>query len=244
MGSEPWPPRPSAIAFDLYGTLLDLASLIVACGADVGDDVAAGFVNLWRQKQLEYTWLRALMNRYEDFWRVTADALDHAAARLGLELEDAARARVMEAWLELRPYPEVGAALEAISALSIPMAIVSNGSPRMLREVLARAGLGDRFGAVLSVDLVRTYKPAPAVYAMAEREIGEPGRSVLFVSANSWDVAGAKSFGFRVALVDRAQLVPERLGFTPDIMVRDVTEIARIVSAGRIAPTETSAKLA
>jgi 2-haloacid dehalogenase len=235
VGPERDPPRPSAIAFDLYGTLLDVASLVEVCRADVGDEIAAPFVDLWRRKQLEYTWLRALMDRYEDFWRVTAEALDQAAARLGCELDDAARARLMDGWLELKPYPEVRAALETIAHGSIPMAVVSNGSPTMLREVLAGARLGDRFAAVLSVDAVRTYKPAAAVYAMAEREIGHPRRSVLFVSANGWDVAGAKTFGFRVAWVNRASVPPEGLGADADAVVQDVTEIARIAAG---APTE------
>jgi 2-haloacid dehalogenase len=244
MGSEPGPPRPSAIAFDAYGTLLDVGSLAEVCTAEVSERLAPRFVELWRQKQLEYTWLRALMDRYEDFWRVTADALDHTAARLGVVLDDGARARLMGAWLELRPYPEVPAALASLSALGIPVHVVSNGSPTMLRDVLARAGLAGNFSGLWSVDAVRTYKPAAAVYMMAEREIGQPRASVLFVSANGWDAAGAKSFGFRVALVDRAQLAPERLGFAPDVVVQDVTEIGQMVSGGPIAPAGTSARLA
>jgi 2-haloacid dehalogenase len=242
VGSEPGPPRPSAIAFDAYGTLLDLGSLAEACAAEVSERLAPRFVELWRQKQLEYTWLRALMDRYEDFWRVTADALDETAARLGVGLDDRAKARLMGAWLELRPYPEVPSALAPLAALGIPMFVVSNGSPAMLRHVLARAGLERTFSGVLSVDAVRTYKPADAVYAMAEREIGLPRESILFVSANGWDVAGAKLHGFRVAWVNRADGPADRLGVEPDAVVQDVTEIVRVVRASGTAsarqPTE------
>jgi 2-haloacid dehalogenase len=241
VGSEPRPFAPSAIAFDAYGTLLDLGSLAEACAAEVTERLAPRFVELWRQKQLEYTWLRALMDRYEDFWRVTADALDHTAARLGIDLDDGAKTRLMDAWLELRPYPEVPSALVSLAALGVPAHVVSNGSPTMLRDVLARAGLEGTFSLVLSVDAVRTYKPADAVYAMAERAIGLPKASTLFVSANGWDVAGAKWHGFRVAWVNRADGPADRLGVEPDAVVRDVTEIVQLVRATR---TASGAKLA
>ena len=239
MGSRDEPLAPAAIAFDLYGTLLDVASLTTACAADVPGDAAARFVELWRQKQLEYSWLRTLLGRYEDFWQITSDALDNAAARLGVRLSGAARRRLMEAWLELRPYPEVGTALREFD---VPLFVVSNGSPRMLDEVVSRAGLAPRFEALLSVDAVRTYKPAAAVYEMAEREIGTPRASILFASANGWDVAGAKTFGFRVAWVNRAGLPPERLGVAPDVMVPNVTAIQRVASDGPAAGPQKGAK--
>jgi 2-haloacid dehalogenase len=231
--------RPAAIAFDLYGTLLDVGSLTAACAAEVPVAEAGRFVELWRQKQLEYSWLRAHLGRYEDFWQVTADALDNAAARLGVRLSDAARQRLMDAWLELRPYPEVESAL---GEFDVPLFVVSNGSPRMLQEVLARAALAPRFEALLSVDAVRTYKPAPAVYAMAEREIARPRKSILFVSANGWDVAGAQTFGFPVAWVNRSELPAERLGITPDIMVPNVTAIRRVVFGAGAGETQNGAK--
>jgi 2-haloacid dehalogenase len=215
--------EPAAVAFDLYGTLLDVTSVRGVCAevAPDGDAMAA----LWRQKQIEYTWLRALMGRYEDFSAVTAAALEHVAERLGLALDAAGRRRLLDAWLSLEPYPEVAAALEALAPR--PLAVLSNGAPAMLEAALGAAGLRDRFAHVLSVDAVRTYKPAPAVYALAERAFGLPRERLLFVSANPWDAAGAAVFGLPTARLDRAGLPGERLGGEPAMVVRDLAELAR-----------------
>lgn len=211
--------------FDLYGTLLEVSSVEAAC-AEVTAGPAA-LVSLWRQKQLEYTWLRGLMGRYEDFWAVTAAALDHALERLALSPEEPARARLLDAWLAMRPYPEVAAALDWLAPR--PLAVLSNGSPRMLEAGLASAGLRERFAHVLSVDAVRTYKPAPAVYRLAEQHLGLPRERLLFVSSNAWDAAGAKAFGLPVAWVNRAGAPMERLGVTPDLVVPDLAELAECV---------------
>jgi 2-haloacid dehalogenase len=214
---------PQAVVFDLYGTLLDVTSVRGAC-AEVASDPDA-MAALWRQKQIEYTWLRALMGRYEDFSAVTADALDHVADRLGLALGTAARGRLLDAWLSLAPYPEAAGALDALAPR--PLAVLSNGAPAMLESALRAAGLRDRFAHVLSVEAVRTYKPAPAVYALAERALGLPRERLLFVSANAWDAAGAAAFGLPTARLDRAGLPGERLGAEPAMVVRDLAELAR-----------------
>jgi 2-haloacid dehalogenase len=210
------------IAFDLYGTLLDVASVRGAC-AEVTPDPDA-MAALWRQKQIEYTWLRALMGRYEDFSAVTAAALDHVADRLGLALDAGARNRLLQAWLELAPYPEVADALARLAPR--PLAVLSNGDPAMLEAALAAAGLRGRFAYVLSVDAVRTYKPAPAVYALAERAFGRPRDRLLFVSANPWDAAGAAAFGLPTARLDRSGVPGERLGAEPVMVVADLAELA------------------
>jgi 2-haloacid dehalogenase len=129
---------------------------------------------LWRQKQLEYSWQRALMNRYADFWQVTGEALDYAAAHLGVALDAATRERLREAWLDLMPFPEVMAALQRLSGR--PLAVLSNGSPAMLAAVFERSGLGPLLSHVLSVDEVRTYKPRPLVYEIAPRHLGASSR--------------------------------------------------------------------
>jgi 2-haloacid dehalogenase len=211
-----------ALVFDLFGTLVDVRSIQVAAAAESPDP--GELVALWRQKQLEYSWLRALMGRYEDFWAITADALDYSIARLGLSVEDAERSRLLDAWLAVRPYPEVGRALDRLARR--PLAILSNGTPRMLEETLRTSGLRQWFAHVLSVEEVRTYKPAPAVYALAERRLGLPRARILFVSANAWDAAGAKAFGLPVAWVNRVGVPPDNLGAPPDITVRDLTELA------------------
>ena len=151
-----------AAAFDLYGTLLDVRSVEAACAGVAADPVA--FTALWRAKQLEYAFLRTLLGRYADFWQVTEDALAHAAARHGLALEPRRRHALTEAWLGLAPFPEVPAALERLAARGLPLAVLSNGSPRMLEAALGHAGLRRAFAHVLSVDAVRAYKPVREVY--------------------------------------------------------------------------------
>ena len=223
---------PSAVVFDLYGTLLDVGSLVAVCEQALPGAPSAEIVPLWRQKQLEYTWLRALMGRYADFWVVTGDALEHAAARLGISLDETSRARLMDGWLSLRPYPEVPDALAEMAP--VPLAVISNGTPRMLDSVLSAAGIADRFAHVLSVDEVGTYKPAPAVYELAERALEVPRGGVLFVTANGWDGAGAASFGFRVARLDRFGQPEEALGWAPDVVVPDLAALARRLTAGAL----------
>ena len=218
--------RVEALVFDLFGTLVDVSSVEGACAGEAPDPHA--FVTLWRQKQLEYSWLRALMGRYEDFWSVTSAALDYSLERFKMTPGDAARRRLLEAWLAVRPYPETAAALARLQPRSL--AILSNGGPHMLEQVLRSAGLRDRFAHVLSVEEVRTYKPAPAVYALAERHVGLPRERLLFVSSNAWDVVGARAFGLRVAWVNRAGGPPERLGEGPDLIVRDLAELADYVT--------------
>jgi 2-haloacid dehalogenase len=215
-----------ALVFDLFGTLVDVASVEAACADEVPDPRA--FVALWRQKQLEYSWLRALMGRYEDFWAVSAQALDYSIERLAVDAGEPARRRWLSAWLALRPYPEVADALARLRPR--PLAVLSNGTPHMLQEVLRSAGLRDHFTHVISVDEVRTYKPAPEVYALAERHLGLPRQRLLFVSANAWDVAGARAFGLPVAWVNRAGAPPERLGDGPDFIASDLAAVARQVT--------------
>ena len=211
------------LLFDAYGTLFDVHSVVEA-GRAVTDDPES-LSALWRQKQLEYTWLRSLMGRYEDFWAVTEAALVFTGRRLGIPLDAAARARLMEAYLGLDTFPEVTDVLVRLEG--VPCAILSNGAPRMLDAAVAHAGIGRHLRAVISVDAVRTYKPAPAVYALGPARLGIPAARLGFVSSNAWDVAGAKAFGFPVAWVNRAGAPREELGVTPDLEVPDLGALAR-----------------
>jgi 2-haloacid dehalogenase len=218
---------PDALVFDLYGTLLEIAS-VGRAAATVTDEPAA-FVDLWRQKQLEYTWLRSLMGRYEDFWAVTGDALDYTLARRGVEADAATRERLLGAWLDVAPYPEVPDALARLAPRTL--AVLSNGSPSMLEEGLAAGGLSKTITAVISVHELSIYKPHPSVYALAGRYLDLPPERMLFVSSNPWDAAGARSFGLPVAWVNRAGAPMERLGVAPDLVVSDLAELAGAVSA-------------
>jgi 2-haloacid dehalogenase len=212
---------PKAFLFDAYGTLFDVHSVVEAGRALTNDPQALSL--LWRQKQLEYTWLRTLMGRYEDFWAVTEAALRFALTRLGIAAGDEAVGRLMEAYLSLATFPDVAGALSAMAGS--PLGILSNGSPRMLDAVVRSSGLGGTFRHVLSVDAVKAYKPSPAVYELGQRAFGVPAGDILFVSSNAWDVAGAKAFGYRTCWCNRLVAPMDRLGVSPDLEVRKLDEI-------------------
>lgn len=212
---------PKAFIFDAYGTLFDVHSVVEAGRALAGDPQALSV--LWRQKQLEYTWLRTLMGRYEDFWAVTEAALRFALQRLGVAAGDDAVQRLMEAYLSLATFPEVTGALAAMAGT--PLGILSNGSPRMLEAAVRSSGLNGAFRHVLSVDSVKAYKPSPVVYELGPRAFGWPARDILFVSSNAWDVAGAKAFGYRTCWCNRLAAPMDRLGISPDLEVRRLDEI-------------------
>ena len=200
-------------------------SVIEAGRALTSDQLALS--NLWRQKQLEYTWLRSLMGRYEDFWTVTEQALRFALRRLDIEADDARVQTLMESYLALAPFPEVRDALARLRG--IPLGILSNGSPRMLDAVVRASELGGVFRHVLSVDAVRIYKPSPRVYELGPRAFGVTAPEILFVSSNAWDVAGAKAFGYRVCWCNRQAAPMEELGITADHEIRSLDELLAVL---------------
>ena len=206
---------PRAFVFDAYGTLFDVHSVMEAARAVTPDPQALSL--LWRQKQLEYTWLRSLMGRYQDFWLVTGQALRFALRRLGITAGESQIEALMSAYLTLAPFPEVPAALRALRGR--PLAILSNGSPRMLESAVRSSGLGAAFDHVLSVDTVGVYKPSPLVYDLAVRALDLPAGEILFVSSNGWDVAGAGAYGFRTCWCNRANAPADELDVTPDYEV-------------------------
>jgi 2-haloacid dehalogenase len=207
--------------FDAYGTLFDVHSVVEA-GRALTDDPLALSV-LWRQKQLEYTWLRSLMGRYEDFWSVTEAALRYSVKRLGLRADEAVLGRLMDAYLTLACFPDVPKALARLAGR--PRAILSNGAPRMLAAAVASSGLGAALDHVISVDRVKVYKPAPAVYALGPATLGAPADELMFVSSNAWDVAGAKAAGYRVAWCNRTGAPEEELGVRTDWVVSNLAEL-------------------
>lgn len=209
--------KPRAFLFDAYGTLFDVHSV-------VPKGEFAELSKLWRQKQLEYTWLRSLMDRYEDFWRVTEDALSAAAAQLRIDLTGAERDRLMQAYLTPTAFPEAKPALEALLGFA-PLAILSNGSPKMLEAMVRHNGFESYFSAIISADRVKIYKPSPRVYALGTEALQLPAREILFVSSNAWDAAGAKAFGYRVCWCNRSGAEPEELNCTPDMIVARLDEI-------------------
>lgn len=224
------PPRLPDIAacvFDAYGTLLDFASAVTRSRA-ARLPQAAELVRLWRQKQLEYTWLRSLMNRHADFWHVTGESLDHVMETLGLS-DPALRAELMQLYLQLDAYPEAKSVLQRLKAGGMRTAILSNGSVSMLAAGVGAANLRDELDHVLSIDEVGVFKPSPAVYGMAVEKLGVPANRVCFLSSNCWDAHGAQSFGFHTIWVNRNKLAPDRLPGQPEIVVGSLNDIPALL---------------
>jgi 2-haloacid dehalogenase len=184
---------------------------------------------LWRTKQLEYTWQRSLMRRYEDFGRITVGGLRYACAALGLPLDEERCRRLTEAYLRLATFPEVRTALAELKAMKLRLAILSNGSPAMLRPLVANAGLRDLVGTVMSVDPRKVYKPSPGVYRLAVGRLRVPKAAIGFVSSNCWDACGAKSFGFRVFWINRTGAPVDDLGAAPDYTIKSLDELPPLV---------------
>jgi 2-haloacid dehalogenase len=215
-----------ALVFDAYGTLFDVTSVTAACRAVSNEPEA--FVALWRAKQLEYAFLRSLCGRYKDFWQITREALRYTCKRYNREVTVDQEQQLMEAWLHLQPFPEVKDALSKLKA--VPRLVLSNGTPAMLSTLLGNTGLQAEFDAVLSVDTVKIYKPAPQVYDLAARHLGCAPHEIVFLSSNGFDVAGAKMFGFTVCWVNRSGAVLDELDVSPDATVRTLAELPTVLS--------------
>ena len=212
-----------AVVFDAYGTLLDFASAAERAGDALGERWRA-LSDLWRRKQLEYTWLRSLMRRHVDFWQVTGEALDYALQAHGIH-DPPLRKRLMDLYLHLDAYPDARAALVTLREQGLRLAVLSNGSTGMLDAGIRNAQLDELLDAVLSVEEVAVYKPSPEVYAMAARQLDLLPGEIGFVSANGWDAHGASAFGFRVAWCNRSGLPPERLPGAPETEIRSLAEV-------------------
>jgi 2-haloacid dehalogenase len=222
-------PNLAALVFDAYGTLYDVTAVAARCAHHFpGNGPAVS--GLWRQKQLEYSWLNALMERHPDFWRLTEEGLRFACSALGLPLSDAAAADLIGEYLKLSAYPEVPGALERLSR-KLPLAILSNGTRTMLEGVTRHNGLTERFRHILSVDEAGVFKPAPRVYQLAVERLGAPKERIGFVSTNAWDAAGAKSFGLHVIWINRFKRPRERLGYEPDREIHTLDELIPIAGA-------------
>ena len=211
-----------ALVFDAYGTLFDVHS-VVALGEQLYPGKGGQLSQLWRAKQLEYTWLRSLMGRYEDFTLVTRAALEYACKALQLPLDTHKSGQLMAAYNNLALYPDAREALAGLSGL--PLAILSNGAPAMLGPLVKNAELEKKFAAVISVDDVKIYKPDPRVYQLAPDRLGVAAREIGFVSSNYWDAAGARNFGFNVFWINRAGAQADPLGAAPDAVLARLTEL-------------------
>jgi 2-haloacid dehalogenase len=216
-----------ACVFDAYGTVFDYASAAAGCRDVLGDKLDRLTV-LWRDKQLQYTWLRTLQGRHVDFWQVTGDALDFALETLGLD-DAVLRQRLMNLYLTLEPFPEVPDALKRLKAGGLKTAILSNGSSRMLRAAVDNAGIGDLLDMVLSVDEVGVYKTHPKVYQLAIDRLGIERAAISFQSSNAWDAHAASDFGMRVVWCNRYGQRRERLPGAPDREIRTLAELPALL---------------
>lgn len=219
-----------ACVFDAYGTLFDFNSAASAARGELGEDWQR-VSDLWRQKQLQYTWLRGLAGHHADFWQVTGDALEFTLATLRIE-RPGLHARLMDLYLRLATFPEVPETLRRLKATGRKLAILSNGTPAMLDTVVHSAGLEKLFDAVLSVEEVGVYKPHPSVYGLACDRLEIAPSRICFLSSNAWDAFSAKAFGMRVVWCNRYGQAPERIPASPD---GEITELGALPDL--LAPT-------
>ena len=241
-----------AVVFDAYGTLYDIQSV-----AAITEQTFPGYGELitqvWRIKQLEYTWLRSLMRRYQDFSVITRDSLAYTLRVLGLQYDGAAFERIVDKYLHLDLYPDAAAALATMRDRKL--AILSNGSTGMLNTLVANSGLDRVLDATISIDAKKIFKPAPEAYALIESVLGVPPAQVLFVSSNPWDACGAKAFGLNVAWIERVTpqamalacarsdvVAPltmfkairtqmDELGLAPDYRIQTLSELPGLVNS-------------
>jgi 2-haloacid dehalogenase len=216
-----------ACVFDAYGTLFDFASAAKACRDVLGEN-ADRLTALWRDKQLQYTWLRAVQGRHADFWQVTGDALDFTLETLGIA-DAGLRQRLMNLYLTLAVFPEVPDVLRRLKQAGMRTAILSNGSPAMLDAAVKGARLDDLLDAVLSVEEAGVYKPHPKVYQLAVERLGVPASAIVFQSSNAWDAHAASAFGMQVVWCNRYGQRPERLPGAPDREVKSLAELPDLV---------------
>jgi 2-haloacid dehalogenase len=209
------------IVFDAYGTLFDVSAIKDAC-LNITED-PDGFSQLWRFKQLEYCVLRTVMDQYADFGEITSDALDYTTNMFGVALEPSQRRALMRAWHELPAFPDVAPALDQLHAAGQRMVILSNGTRQMLDPLLEQAGFAHVFDGVLTSEQVQSFKPDRAIYHLVTERLHARMNELLFVTANGFDVAGAKAAGFTVCRVNRQALPLDPLGYEPDMVVHDLT---------------------
>src|SRR5512144_1283212 len=207
-----------ACVFDAYGTLFDFASACKRCADELSGNAAA-LTALWRDKQLQYTWLRSLEGRHADFWQVTGEALDYALDTLAIA-DRALRERLLNLYLTLDTFPEVPAVLRELRGAGFATAILSNGSPRMLTSAVDHARIGGHLDAIISVEEAGIFKPHPKVYALAPARLAVAVEEIVFLSSNAWDAYAASAYGMPVVWCNRYGQRPERLPGAPDAQIR------------------------
>jgi 2-haloacid dehalogenase len=213
--------------FDAYGTLYDFNSAVARHHQAIGPKAPA-LSEMWRAKQISYTWLRNSMGSYAKFWQVTGEALDHCLAACGLA-DPTIREKLMNAYMSLDPFPEVPAMLDRLKRSGMRMAILSNGNPEMLEPMVKASALAGHFEAILSVDSAGIFKPDPKVYRLVEQLCGVPPDKVCFLSSNCWDAHGAAHFGFRTVWINRASAPDDSLPGRPVAELNDLSQLPTLL---------------
>ncbi len=213
--------------FDAYGTLYDFNSAVARHRTAIGP-AADSLTEMWRSKQIQYTWLRNGMGAYAKFWEVTGAALDHCLAVHGIT-DRSIRDKLMNAYLALDPFPEVPSMLAKLKAAGMRLAILSNGNPEMLEPMVKASGLADKFDAVLSVDSAGVFKPDAKVYRLVEAHCGVKPANVCFLSSNCWDAHGASHFGFPTVWVNRGDAPDDGLPGTPVAQIKDLSQLPALL---------------
>jgi len=215
-----------AIVFDAYGTLFDVNSAAEKCKGKIGDKWE-GFANFWRTTQLEYTWLRSLMNRHKDFWQVTEDSLDKSMKTFSID--NSMKNELLELYKKLSPYSEVKGVLNSLKEKKYKLAILSNGTPALLNELVKSNNLENIFDDLFSIEEVGIYKPDSKVYDMPIKKYQIKADEIAFLSANTWDVSGGGNYGYNTIWVNRNKNIFDNLDYKPKNEVSDLTQIVDIV---------------
>jgi len=222
-------PAIKACIFDAYGTLFDVNAAARALADELGPQWQP-LAELWRAKQLNYSWLRSLMGAHADFWQVTGEALDFALASCGID-NPSLRQRLLDLYFNLACFPEVPAMLQALRKAGLITGILSNGSPAMLEAACRSSGIADLLDHVISVEEIGIFKPDPRIYKLVTDRLGLPAAAVAFHSSNGWDIHAGKRAGFFAVWINRSNQPPERLPNPPDVTLRDLAEVPAVIGA-------------
>jgi 2-haloacid dehalogenase len=215
-----------AIVFDAYGTLFDVNSAAEKCKGKIGDKWE-GFANFWRTTQLEYTWLRSLMKRHKDFWQVTEDSLDKSMKTFSID--SSMKNELLDLYKKLSPYSEVKGVLNSLKEKKYKLAILSNGTPALLNELVKSNNLENIFDDLFSIEEVGIYKPDSKVYDMPIKKYQIKADEIAFLSSNTWDVSGGGNYGYNAIWVNRNKNIFDNLDYKPKNEVSDLTQIVDIV---------------
>ena len=215
-----------AIIFDAYGTLFDVNSAAEKCKDKIGDKWE-GFANYWRTTQLEYTWLRSLMKKHKDFWQITEDSLDKSmkAFKINIEMKN----ELLNLYKVLSPYPEVKETLEKLKEKKYKLAILSNGTPSLLHELVNNNNLKNLFDDIFSIEEVKVYKPSSKVYEIPIKKYNIKNEEVAFLSANTWDVSGGGNYGFTSIWVNRNNNIFDNLDYKPKKQITGLNQLLDIL---------------